>query len=170
MHSFLVWAMEPVRADFVGTRVSTLVDAALAGVENEQRRGSKCTKSFYGVEPAFKLCNPSMQRQSGGGMAKTARQPVTIHYRRLEDVTGAFGKQTLEAAIRKAMSHRFDGGKIAAHWKRRAWVVPPSSEDTLLMNIHHDGGSYYFGDLTHYTKGYLQTLLVLLRHEFSSST
>jgi hypothetical protein len=92
-------------------------------------------------------------------MAKAVRHPVTIHYRRLEDVTGAFGKQTLEAAIRKAMSHRFDGGEIAAHWKRRAWVVPPSLEDTLLMNLHKDGGSYYFGDLTHYTKGYLQTLL-----------
>jgi hypothetical protein len=92
-------------------------------------------------------------------MARAPRQPVTIHYRRLEDVTGAFGRQTLEAAIRKAMNHQLDGGKLAEHWKRRAWVVPPSSEDTLLMNIHQDGGDYYFGDLTHYTKGYLQTLL-----------
>jgi hypothetical protein len=40
----------------------------------------------------------------------------------------------------------------------RPWVVPPSSEDTLLMNIHQDGRDYYFGDLTHYTRGYLQTL------------
>jgi hypothetical protein len=92
-------------------------------------------------------------------MAKAPRQPVTIHYRRLEDVTGAFGKQTLEAAIRKAMNQPVAGEKISEHWKHRAWLVPPSSEDTLLMNLHHDGGSYYFGDLTHYTKGYLQTLL-----------
>lgn len=92
-------------------------------------------------------------------MAKSARQAVTIHYRRLEDVTGAFGKLTLEAAVRKAMNHQLDGGKVADHWKRRAWVVPPTSEDTLLMNLKRDGGTYYFGDLTHYTKGYLQTLL-----------
>jgi hypothetical protein len=87
------------------------------------------------------------------------RQPVTVHYRRLEDVTGAFGKQTFEAAVRKAMNHQIEGGKVADHWQRRAWLVPPGSEDTLLMNIKQDGGSYYFGDLTHYTKGYLQTLL-----------
>jgi hypothetical protein len=92
-------------------------------------------------------------------MAKAPRQPVTIHYRRLEDVTRAFGKQTLEAAVRKAMTHQLDGAKVSEHWKHRAWLVPPSSEDTLLMNLQSDGGGYYFGDLTHYTKGYLQTLL-----------
>ena len=27
------------------------------------------------------------------------------------------------------------------------------------MNLKKDGGTYYFGDLTHYTRGYLQTLL-----------
>jgi hypothetical protein len=91
--------------------------------------------------------------------ARPERQAVTIHYRRLEDVTGAFGKQSLEAAIRKAMNQHLAGGKISEHWKHRAWLVPPSAEDTLLMNLHNDGGSYYFGDLTHYTKGYLQTLL-----------
>jgi hypothetical protein len=92
-------------------------------------------------------------------MAKAARQQVTVHYRRLEDVTGAFGGLSLEEAVRQAMNHQFDGGRVADHWKRRAWLVPPSSEDTLLMNLQKDGGAYYFGDLTHYTKGYLQTLL-----------
>jgi hypothetical protein len=94
-----------------------------------------------------------------GKMASALRQPVTIHYRRLADPTGAFGKESLESAIRKAMGHQHTGGKIAAHWKRRAWVIPPSSEDTLLMNLHHDGGDYYFGDLTQYTKGYMQALI-----------
>jgi hypothetical protein len=92
-------------------------------------------------------------------LPKQPRQSVTVHYRRLEDATGAFGRQSLEAAVRKAMNHRVGGGKLSAHWKQRAWVVPPSSEDTLLMNLHHDGGSYYFGDLTQYTKGFLQALL-----------
>ena len=92
-------------------------------------------------------------------MPKQSTQLVTVHYRRLEDVTGAFGSQTLETTVREAMNYDGGGGKLSAHWKRRAWLVPPGSEDTLLMNLHHDGGNYYFGDLTHYTKGYLQTLL-----------
>jgi hypothetical protein len=88
-----------------------------------------------------------------------ARQAVTVHYRRLADATGAFGKLTLEAAVRKAMNSQSDGGKISAHWKRRAWLIPPGSDETLLMNLHSDGATYYFGDLTLYTKGYMQALL-----------
>lgn len=57
------------------------------------------------------------------------------------------------------MGHVIDGGKVAAHWKRRAWLVPPSTEETLLMNLNHDGRSFYFGDLTLYTKGFMQALL-----------
>lgn len=102
-----------------------------------------------------------MQSPLEGRMASKAqdRQPCTIHYRRLEDVTGAFGTDTLESAVRKAMGHEVGNGKVSAHWKHRAWVVPPSSEETLLMNVHHDGGKYFFGDLTQYTKGYMQTLI-----------
>jgi hypothetical protein len=93
-------------------------------------------------------------------MAKQpVRQAVTVHYRRLADATGAFGELTLEAGIRKAMNSQSDGGKLSAHWKRRAWLIPPSSEETLLMNLHNDGGTFYFGDLTLYTKGYMQALL-----------
>jgi hypothetical protein len=95
----------------------------------------------------------------GEVMASIPRQPVTIHYRRLQDATGAFGKRSLEAAIRAAMSHQRDGEKVSAHWKHRAYVVPPGAEDTLLMNLHDDGGDYFFGDLTQYTKGYMQALL-----------
>lgn len=92
-------------------------------------------------------------------MAVNARQAIAVHYRKLGDVTGAFGTQTLEAAIRKAMQYHSDGNQILGHWKLRAWEVPPNAEDTLLMNLHHDGGGYFFGDLTQYTKGYMQTLI-----------
>lgn len=92
-------------------------------------------------------------------MAKSARQSVTIHYRRLEDATGAFGERTLQSALRRAMNHTIEGEKLSEHWKRRAWVVPPAAEDTLLMNLHHDHRDYFFGDLTHYTKGFMQALL-----------
>lgn len=94
--------------------------------------------------------------RAGENMAK---QNVTINYRRLSDLTGAFGKQTLETAIRNAMNHSLTGGKVLDHWKHRAWGVPPNAEDTLLMNVFHDGASYFFGDLTEYTKGYMRALL-----------
>lgn len=97
-------------------------------------------------------------------MANAARQAVTIHYRRLEDVTGSFGKHSLESAIRSAMQHSCPEGTICDNWKLRAWAVPPSAEDTLLMNIHSDGGHYFFGDLTQYTKGYMQTLIEQIEH------
>ena len=96
-------------------------------------------------------------------MAKAERQSVTIHYRRLEDPTGAFGGKTLHAALRRAMSHTVEGEKLSDHWKRRAWIVPPVAEDTLLMNLHHDHRDHFFGDLTHYTKGYMQALLAQAR-------
>lgn len=88
-----------------------------------------------------------------------ARKPLTVHYRRLVDVTGAFGGMTLEQAIRKAMSSLYDGGPLDGHWKRRAWLVPPQDEDTLLLNLNQAGSNYYFGDLTMYSRGYMQLLL-----------
>lgn len=46
-------------------------------------------------------------------MARAARrQQATIHYRRLEDFTGAFGQLSLEAAVRKAMNYEFDGVRL----------------------------------------------------------
>jgi hypothetical protein len=57
------------------------------------------------------------------------------------------------------MAARIDGGAVADHWKRRAWLVPPANQDTLLMNLYQDGESFFFGDLTQYTKGYLQALI-----------
>lgn len=88
-----------------------------------------------------------------------ARQPVTIHYRRLQDVTGALNGQTLERAVRTAMGHRHNGNSLSDQWNLRAWLIPPSDDETLLMNIFHDGGNHFFGDLTQYTQGYMQALI-----------
>lgn len=92
-------------------------------------------------------------------MAKPARQSVTVHYRRLQDATGSFGQRTLQTALRHAMNHAIQGEKLSDHWKHRAWIVPPAAEETLLMNLHQDHRDYFFGDLTHYTKGFMQALL-----------
>jgi hypothetical protein len=92
-------------------------------------------------------------------MAKPARQSVTVHYRRLQDATGSFGQRMLQSALRHAMSHTIEGEKLSEHWKHRAWIAPPAAEETLLMNLHQDHRDYFFGDLTHYTKGFMQALL-----------
>jgi hypothetical protein len=89
------------------------------------------------------------------------RQQVTIQYRYLQDATGALGGKSLEEAIRAAMTSVLGGSKkLSEDWSQRACGIPPSSEDSMLMNIYHDGGNCYFGDLTHFTKGHLHTLLV----------
>ena len=91
------------------------------------------------------------------------RKQVTIQYRRHEDVTGAFSGLTLEAVVRQAMSRDYGGGSLREHWQRRAWQMPPGNEDTLFVNINHDGGSHYFGDLTLYSTGFMQALLTSMK-------
>lgn len=87
------------------------------------------------------------------------RQPATIHYRRLVDVTNAFNSKTLESAVREALSQKVSGSALSEHWKKRAWLVPPGNQDTLLTNIFENGDGFFFGDLTQYTKGFMQSLL-----------
>lgn len=89
----------------------------------------------------------------------TQRKSLTVHYRRMEDPVGALNGNTLEAKVRAALAHVHDGGALSEHWNRRAWIVPPDNTDTLLMNVFHDDGTSFFGDLTVYTKGFMQALL-----------
>jgi hypothetical protein len=87
------------------------------------------------------------------------RKSLTVHYRRIEDPVGALSGSTLETLIRSALAHVYQGGALSEHWKRRALIVPPDNTDTLLMNVFHDDGTSFFGDLTVYTKGFMQALL-----------
>lgn len=87
------------------------------------------------------------------------RKSLTVHYRRMDDPVGALNGGTLETRIRAAMAHVADGGPLSDHWNRRAWIVPPDNADTLLMNVFHDDGVSFFGDLTVYTRGFMQALI-----------
>lgn len=89
----------------------------------------------------------------------TERKSLTVHYRRMDDPVGALNGATLEVRVRGALAHQIDGGALSQHWNRRAWLVPPDNSDTLLMNLYHDDGVSFFGDLTVYTRGYMQALL-----------
>ena len=89
----------------------------------------------------------------------TVKKGQTVHYRRADDSFGAFNGTTLEQRIRSALTHSHDGETLAKHWKRRAWSVPPDNSETILMNLYHDDGISFFGDLTVYTKGFMQALL-----------
>lgn len=86
----------------------------------------------------------------------TERKSLTVHYRRMDDPVGALNGATLEARVRGALAHHFGGGALSQHWNRRAWLIPPDNSDTLLMNLYHDDGVSFFGDLTVYTRGYMQ--------------
>lgn len=102
-------------------------------------------------------------RENTWGVSQVSvdRQQVTIQYRYLHDATGALGGKSLEEAIRAAMTSVLTGSKkLSEDWSQRACGIPPSSDDSMLMNTYHDGGDCYFGDLTHFTKGHLHTLLV----------
>ena len=87
------------------------------------------------------------------------RKSLTVQYRRMEDPVGAFNGATLEVAIRSAMTVATNGTTISANWNERAWSYPPDNTDIYLMNLYHDDGISFFGDLTVYTRGFLQTLL-----------
>lgn len=87
------------------------------------------------------------------------RKSLTVHYRRMDDPVGALNGATLERCIRGALANQFNGGALSEHWNGRAWIVPPDKTDTLLMNIFHDDGISFFGDLTVYTRGFMQALL-----------
>ena len=89
----------------------------------------------------------------------TERKSLSVHYRRMDDPVGALNGMSLEAAIRNAMADQVNGGLLSQHWNHRAWLVPPDSTDTLLMNLFHDDGVSFFGDLTVYTQGFMQALL-----------
>jgi hypothetical protein len=67
--------------------------------------------------------------------------------------------KTLESCVRDAMKTVRNGSPISGKWQERAWEVPPDKSDTLLMNVYHDDGISFFGDLTIYTLGFMQALL-----------
>lgn len=93
-----------------------------------------------------------------GVVGMVDRKSITVHYRRLEDPVGAMGGISLEAALRSAMACRHEGALIKERVNNRAWAIP-NQDDTFLMNLYHDDGVSYFGDLTQYTTGFLQALL-----------
>lgn len=87
------------------------------------------------------------------------RKPVRIHYRRLADPVGAFGRLHLEGAIRHALAHRSEGHAVKDNWKLRSWTPSSDGTDTLLTNVFHFGSNFVFGDLTRFSRGHMQALL-----------
>lgn len=87
------------------------------------------------------------------------RKPLSIHYRRLSDVTGAFQSIPLEEAVRRALNAKAGEESLSSNWKHRAWLPNGNGGDTLLMNLFHDNNPTIFGDITAFTSGHLQALL-----------
>nr|WP_321512612.1 hypothetical protein [uncultured Hyphomonas sp.] len=87
------------------------------------------------------------------------RKSLTVQYRKLADPTNAFGGQSLQAALKRAVISPAGDEAVGKHWKRRAWTPTGDQSHTYLMNIYQDGSNSFFGDLTQYTQGYMQSLL-----------
>jgi hypothetical protein len=92
---------------------------------------------------------------TNAGMPLPVKQ-VTVHYRRLDDIAGAFGARSLEQYLRAALNTLDNGVRIADRLRHRLWQR--SGDDNLFINILHDSGTAVFGDLTHFTRGHLQAL------------
>lgn len=87
------------------------------------------------------------------------KKSITVHYRRMENNVNMVNGPSLEKAIRSAMATSKGGIRISDNWIMRAYPVPADNESTYLMNIFHDEGVGFFGDLTLYSKGFMQALL-----------
>jgi hemin uptake protein HemP len=87
------------------------------------------------------------------------RKPVTIHYRRLVR-TSAFGSDSLEVLIGRAMTTVIQGAPIRHRYLHRIQQV---AESSFFMNVYYDseteGATLAFGDILHYTQGHLQALI-----------
>lgn len=86
-------------------------------------------------------------------MARSKMLPATIHYRRLEDVTNAFGGTNLQAAIQKAL-HK---NSLQNDFHKRVFNRSGFS-DSIFANQIKIEPAYAFGDLVHFTRGHMQAL------------
>jgi len=92
-------------------------------------------------------------------MPKPNLRPATIHYRRFDDVSGAFKDTTLEAAVRDALATTPAGKLLALNDDFHLRVYErKNKEDSLFLNDNHDGDTFIFGDLVHFTTGHMQAL------------
>lgn len=90
--------------------------------------------------------------------AKATKKPAAIHYRRLDDLTGAFAVTTLEMAIRSGMETTSSSGQVLKDdFHVRVWT-PIAGGESFFANEYHDGKNYVFGDLVHFTPGYMTAL------------
>lgn len=88
-----------------------------------------------------------------------SRKSITIHYRKLDDITNSFNGNSLQQAMVMAMGSNIDGIKIRDNWKHRSYRLPRRPEYNIFINHNEIGEDNCFGDLTLYSHGYIQPLL-----------
>jgi hypothetical protein len=91
-----------------------------------------------------------------------ATKRCKIHYRRLRRDNGQFPTSTLSDTIALALNKALsDGSKVGETVVNRITGVPRQEEYRRLLNHHHIGDHYVFGDMCLFLPGQLQALLKL---------
>src|SRR5579863_2149740 len=97
-------------------------------------------------------------------MPISGQQRAVIQYRRLEDLTDAFKRSTLEKELRAALASKPTGKTTALKDDFHIRVYPrPADDDNLFLNDYTPAKDYLFGDLVHFTSGHMQALFEKVR-------
>ena len=84
-------------------------------------------------------------------MPATARKKVTVQYRKLDDIVGAFGSQTLQQALSACLKQPRDQGVLGdmpAHRQYKDDIY-----GTLVLNYIDERPDYFFGELVRFEPG-----------------
>lgn len=84
-------------------------------------------------------------------MAALARKKVTVQYRKLDDIAGAFGAHSLQQALSACLKKQKGSAAIGDEPAARQFVDP--AYGTLVLNYIEDAKEFFFGELVRFEPG-----------------
>ncbi|OYU50087.1 MAG: hypothetical protein CFE31_00535 [Rhizobiales bacterium PAR1] len=84
-------------------------------------------------------------------MSVIARKKVTVQYRKLDDIAGSFGTQTLQQAISACLKQPHGSGILGDNPAQRQYN--DNGYGTLVLNYIDDKSEYFFGELVRFEPG-----------------
>lgn len=85
-------------------------------------------------------------------MASNGRKKVNLQYRKLEDLTGAFGTHSLQSALSASLQHPAQEGAMGDHPAGRIYDGD-KAYGTTVLNYVDDNPEYFFGEIVRYEPG-----------------
>jgi hypothetical protein len=86
------------------------------------------------------------------GMATNGRKKVNIQYRKLEDLTGGFGKHTLQSALSSCLKQAA-GGSVVADSVTSRQFEQDKAYGTIVLNYVEDTQLFFFGEIVRFEPG-----------------